>query len=416
MDFKPAVERALGELSMIIDSEADEETFQKWFENNEVVFRCLGYHNVIPHPRLDADINDEGTFVPDFMAINGAGVWEIIEIKPAKALILTKTNRRHALRASTNSYVSQCTEYANLFGDRDYRERFNNNYGVNCHKTPQVMLIMGRSLHLDRHHLQEILSHHASPHIEIRTFDDVRQSVYDFVATSHEVSTSGAPGVCIVFSAVLLRSSWDAHVIDIRKTGAQSRVQVCVRGTTFVVLVTDIKGKVYQAQIADDEGGVFFERFASFAIQIASHDHYSCIEILIDDQLVCESRHRCFDIDFTDQLDQVVGSDQLGNSPSCMLFGPLLILKTIPLIEERWVLRSFVLAASDGAGQKYFHEYIGHKFMHTPRHPTLGGVTPFASCLMQEHTEHKPTLRLVKIDEMTGKPVGYRAPPNIAVQ
>ncbi len=54
MNFKSLIEKALGELSLIVDSQADENTFQKWFEDNEIVFQCMGYTRVIPHPRLES--------------------------------------------------------------------------------------------------------------------------------------------------------------------------------------------------------------------------------------------------------------------------------------------------------------------------------------------------------------------------
>lgn len=393
MNFKPLIEKALGELSLIVDSQDDENTFQKWFEDNEIIFRCMGYTKVIPHPRIESDAEQDGTYVPDFMALSSSGIWEIIEIKPAKALIIKDTERRHSLRSTTDSYMSQCAEYSELFRDRGYRDKFNIRYGVNCHKTPEVTLIMGRSVGLDKKQLAEILSRRGSPHISIKTFDDIREQIYQLIDTAHRFPKEHSPGICVLFSAILLNGEGGNFIIDMCKKGAKSRIQMYVRDNRIHVDVTDRSGNTFTSCTNETDFRNVVGKYVSFAIQISNSPDCSSIDLLIEDDLILETRQRLLDFDFTDQLDHVIGSDQTGTRPSNMLFGGLIILQKIPLIEDRWVLRTTLASAKNEQGETFLLEFIGHKFLHTPSHPILGGNTPFTRCIMQADESKKPMLR-----------------------
>ncbi|NWG86401.1 MAG: DUF4263 domain-containing protein [Hydrogenophilaceae bacterium] len=142
MDEKLQIEKALGELSQIIDDNHAEHELQSWFENNPVVFVALGYSRFIAHPRLSLSGSE---FIPDFMAQNAIGLWEIFEIKTADANILKNTERRHAFFSSTESNLSQCREYSRAFFDAACRSKFNNDYDTTCHKTPDVTMVVGRN-------------------------------------------------------------------------------------------------------------------------------------------------------------------------------------------------------------------------------------------------------------------------------
>lgn len=405
MDFKPQIETALGELSLIIDTDADENTFQQWFERNEIVFRCLGYKRVIPHPCLDLEVKQNDTYIPDFMAVNSSGIWEIIEIKPAKALIIKDSERRHTLRNSTESYLSQCAEYSNLFMDREYLKRFNSRYQADCHKTPDVTLIIGRSEGLDKRQLQGILAHRSMPHIAIKTFDDVRESVYQFAETAHDLPMTILPGMCIAFTAILLPCPDEktTYILDVCKHDSSSRIQLYVNDGRLFLDVTDRNGKFCSINTTQSDYASALDKFSSFAIQISSNGEYSTIELLVEDKLLLETRQRGMVFDFTEQIEYVVGSDQSGCHPSSMLFGALVILQLIPLIEDRWLIREGLSEIANEQGERYFHEYIGHKFMHTPNHPQLGGITPFERCIMQGEDSKKPVLRARIIDPETLK-------------
>lgn len=393
MNFKPLVEKALGELTLIIDTQENENTFQKWFEDNEIIFQCMGYTKVIPHPQIDSDAMQDGTYIPDFMALNSSGIWEIIEIKPAKALIMKETERRHSLRSTTDSYMNQCAEYSELFRDRGYRDKFNNRYGVECHKTPEVTLIMGRDTGLNKKQLAEILSRRGSPHISIKTFDDIRKQIYQLIDTTHNLPLENALGICVLFSAILLCGEGQNFVIDLCKKDAKSRIQMYVRDNRIHVEVTDRSGNTFTSCTSEVDFRNVLGKYASFAIQISNNPEYSSIELLIENNLILETRQRSLEFDFTDQLDHVIGSDQTGNHLSNMLFGGLLILQVIPPLEDRWILRNFLASNKNEQGETHLLEFIGHKYLHTPSHPILGGKTPFSRSIIQEDESKKPILR-----------------------
>lgn len=398
MNFRSLVEKALGELSLIIDGVYDENTFQKWFENNEIVFKCMGYTKVFPHPKIESDNVQDGLYVPDFMGLNNLGLWEIIEIKPAKAKIIKDSKRRHTLRASTEEYLSQCAEYSRLFGDRGYRDKFNKRYGVNCHKTPNVNLIMGRSTELDKAQLAEILSVRSNPHISIMTFDDVRDCVYQAINNSHGISSEKSNGLCVLFSATILNGKGEYFILDMCKKGGKSRIKIYVKNNKIYLEVIDRTGANFIGESTEMDFLNVLDKHTSFAVQISVHSDFSSVELLINDTSIIECRQRSFDFDFTDQLDHVIGSDQTGVFHSNMFFGGLIVMQVIPLIEERWILREFISSMTNELGETFLWEFKGHKFLHTPSHPFLGGSIPFSNALMQNDENKKPILRAKNID------------------
>lgn len=390
MNFKPLIEKALGELSLIIDTQENESAFQKWFEDNEIIFQCMGYTKVIPHPQIESDAVQDGVYIPDFMALNSSGIWEIIEIKPAKALIIKETERRHSLRSTTDSYMNQCAEYSELFRDRGYRDKFNNRYGVECHKTPEVTLVMGRDEGLNKKQLAEILSRRGSPHISIKTFDDIRKQIYQLINTAHNLPLENSPGICVLFSAILLSGEGKNFVIDLCKKGEKSRIQMYAQENRIHVEVTDRSGNTFISCTSEVDFRNVVGKYVSFAIQISNNPDYSSIELLIDNDLILENRQRSLEFDFTDQLDHVIGSDQTGTHLSNMLFGGVLILQVIPSLEDRWIMRSFLSSNINEQGETYLWEFIGHKYLHTSSHPILGGETPFSGRIIQEDKSKKP--------------------------
>jgi len=397
MNHLQQFENALGELSLILDSGADENTFQKWFETHQLVFECLGYKRVIPHPKLDVEDKSAGLFIPDFMALSSDGLWEIIEIKTAKEHILKNTKRRHSFRASTETYIAQCKEYSNLFKDREYLKRFNERYSADCHTSPSITLIMGRSENLDKKTVADILAS-KTPHIAIRTYDDIRESVHHSLKVMGELPKAMANGLCILFAAILHPS--DSHqktyIVDVCKSNSNSRIQLYTFENLIHLEITDKAGEKYHHKTTASDLKNILEKPATFAIQISNENSYSLIDLIVDDEMMLSARQRVFNFDFTNELDYVVGSDQTGTAHSNMHLAGLIILQAIPSLEDRWILKSFISEMRNEKGETFFMEYMGNKFLHTPSHPILGGDTTYSRCIIQNDEGKKPTLRSLK--------------------
>ncbi len=398
MNHLQQFENALGELSLILGSDADENTFQQWFETHQLVFECLGYTRAIPHPSLDVEDKSAGVFIPDFMVLNSDGLWEIFEIKTAKELILKNTERRHSLRASTETYIAQCKEYSDLFRDREYRNRFNQRYVADCHASPNITLIMGRNENLDKKTVAEILSSR-TPHIAIKTYDDVRESVHHSLKIMGELPKAMSKGLCILFAAILhpSDSQQKTYIVDICRSNSNSRIQLYTFENLIHLEITDKTGEKYHHKTTSSDLKKILEKPATFAIQISNENSYSLIDLIVDDEMMLSIRQRTFNFDFTNELDYVVGSDQTGTAHSNMHLAGLIILQAIPSLEDRWVLKRFINEMQNEKGEMFFSEHLGNKFLHTPSHPILGRDEIYSTNLVQYDDENKPTLRLIKI-------------------
>lgn len=397
MNHLQQFENALGELSLILDSDADENTFQQWFETHPLVFECLGYTRVIPHPSLDVEDKSAGLFIPDFMVLNSDGLWEIFEIKTAKELILKNTERRHSLRASTETYIAQCKEYSDLFRDREYRNRFNQRYDADCHASPNITLIMGRNENLDKKTVAGILSSR-TPHIAIRTYDDVRESVKHSLKIMGELPKAMSKGLCILFTAILHPSDGQQknYIVDICKSHATSRIQLYTFENKIHLEITDQANEKYQHATTATELNKIIDKQVKFAIQISNADDYSRIDFIIDEEMKLSARQQAFSFDFSNELDYVVGSDQSGTEPSNMHLAGWVILQAIPSLEDRWILKNFIDAFKNENGELLFGEFIGNKFLHTPNHPLHGGSGTYSMNLIQLDDAKIPTLHSIK--------------------
>jgi len=79
-------------LALVEAPNQKEEHYQKWFENNRMIFSVLGFSEEIPHP---CSINIEGeAYIPDFLARDCSGSWFVFELKRPDIKVHTQKNRR----------------------------------------------------------------------------------------------------------------------------------------------------------------------------------------------------------------------------------------------------------------------------------------------------------------------------------
>jgi hypothetical protein len=394
MDSKQLIENALGELYIIIDGNHSEQDLQDWFERNPIVFDVLGYKRTITHPRL---MYEEEEYIFDFMAQNILDLWEIIEIKKADANILKDTERRHAFFSTTEKNLSQCREYNELFRDSACRKKFNTDYKTNCHKTPDITMIVGRNDGYDKLLTHELLNGR-SPKIKLITYDDISNILNSFVENAFGQTQEEVSGLFITCTATLLPSNTDEakHIFDINTRNTNNRVQLFIYEERIHVIATDSNGETVIMKSTVNTYKMILKKHLEFCLQIENHTKHSSIELFIDGVLVCESRTRDLNFDFTGDHDVVIGSDQHGRTQSSMLIGGNIILSKIPLLHEKWMLRKCLENLKDENGKFYVHEYIGNKFMHNCGHKILGSRMAYRNDLIQEGTARKPILRYVQ--------------------
>lgn len=100
------IETALSQLKLLlVDKKSTEDGYQKWFEDNSIVFEILGYNRIIPHPKLPLD--EENHYVPDFMVQKTNNLWEIFELKKPDTPILKNKDRRVSFQSTFEDYCAQ---------------------------------------------------------------------------------------------------------------------------------------------------------------------------------------------------------------------------------------------------------------------------------------------------------------------
>jgi hypothetical protein len=391
MDLKQKIENALSELYQIIDEDHSEHDLQKWFEKHPIALETLGYVEKIIHPSL---VYDGEEYIPDFMVQNQQGLWEIIEIKTADANILKNTKRRHAFYSSMDSHLSQCREYTRSFIDTTCRNKFNNDYKTNCHKTPDITIIIGRNDGYDKFLAHELLSNICTT-VKLVTYDDIANILISRVEEVSGQTRTDSSGLFSICAVTILPTNTDEtqYILDICKRDTKNRVQLFISENRIHVIATDDNGETVNIRSTEEVYRRILGVHLEFCVQIENHDNNSSIEVLIDGELICESRTRGIYFDFSGELDMVIGSDQNGHEPSLMLMGGNITLQATPALYEKWTLRNFLFNIKDEQGNLYVHEYIGQKFMHNCGHRIHGNTMAYTSDLIQEEDAKKPILR-----------------------
>lgn len=176
------LENALYEIDFLLSYEIHGENFgedeyQKWFEKYRIVFDLLGYKNVIPHPRLEAEDQTKEVLIPDFLVQGIDDIWSIFEIKRPDTEILKNKTRRQDFYSSFSSYISQCLDYSEFFDDKANREAFNSKYNITVFKDPRCTLVSGRNEGLDKSIVQKLIVGRRNAIIDLKTYDDIINTV-----------------------------------------------------------------------------------------------------------------------------------------------------------------------------------------------------------------------------------------------
>jgi len=388
MDSKQKIERALGELSLITKREHSEEELQRWLEKNPITFELLGYKKTISHPTIKFE---ENKYIPDFMAQSQTELWEIIEIKKADAKILIESERRVRFTSSTESALSQCTEYSNCFRDKNTRDLFNFEYNSCCHRTPDITLIIGRN-NFDRFQAHELLSGRTHT-IKIITYDDIWKILESaHKAESHENNESG---LFINFMATLIPNNIDEsnYIIDIHNKEKEDRLQLLRHNNFIRMILTNKNGEISQIDTPSEIYNSIKNRHVEFCVTSEIKNKHTNTTLLIDNEPITSLQTYGHNFVIDSEHDMVIGSDKNGTFNSSMLLGIFLIITKNPKPHDKWILRNMIrFPFKDSEGHSYAHEYIGSKFMYNEGHSYFDTKSPHTHNLIQKTTSRKPIL------------------------
>ena len=163
---------SLAELEHLINSDAYEAEFQRFFEDHPEYLLALGDYQSV-HAQLVLGEDDGGRLIPDFFLEKyDSGMSDICDLKRANVELVRKQRNRTRFRDSVQEAVAQLRHYRDYFDDRDARSAFRSRYGLDAFR-PRVVVIIGRR-HSFESEIQRVTLEGELPEwVTLRTYDDV---------------------------------------------------------------------------------------------------------------------------------------------------------------------------------------------------------------------------------------------------
>lgn len=214
MERRDEFEAALRALLGLLDSgEAEEVAYQRFLENHPIAWQSLGYGRAIPHPTLR--LSNGRLLIPDFIAENGAGLAELIDLKrPTMRLMVRSGEPRARVSAAVHDAVTQLEDYSAFFRDEDSRRAIENEHDITIPPTPDLVLVGGLSQH-DASELHESTRKFSST-VRVLTYDQVASAIQSRFVEEFPASDRLA---YFGFTAMLQLKRWpdgmtDAYLFD----------------------------------------------------------------------------------------------------------------------------------------------------------------------------------------------------------
>lgn len=165
-------EEKIERFEYLINTNALEKDFQKFFEKNPEFLIALGDYKGI-HSQLILKAEDGNNLIPDFFLEKlNSDFCDIIDLKRPSFKISKIQKNRNRFRDIVMEGVSQLENYRNWFEDKKNRDEFHSKYGLKSYR-PKVVLILGRQKSIFNE-IESIRTQSILPnHFELRTYDEV---------------------------------------------------------------------------------------------------------------------------------------------------------------------------------------------------------------------------------------------------
>jgi len=162
----------LGLLEDLINSDAQEREFQKFFETYPKYLTALGDYKKL-HSQLVLHEEDGSRLIPDFFLESYTSDFcDICDLKRSTHDIVRNQHNRIRFKDSIQEAVAQLNHYRDWFEDPSNRSNFRTRYGLDAYR-PKVVVIIGRrnsfADEIERIKLESGLP----PWVSLRTYDDV---------------------------------------------------------------------------------------------------------------------------------------------------------------------------------------------------------------------------------------------------
>jgi hypothetical protein len=164
-------EESIHELEGLINGNAKESAFQRFFEANREFLLALGdYTNL--HPQLVLH-EDGGRLIPDFFLERvDSDLCDICDLKRPTISLVNSQRHRKRFRDMVMEGIAQLRTYRDWFDDAAHRAEFKRQYGLTAFR-PRVVLILGRRLSfyddVERIRMESDLPNW----VQLKTYDDV---------------------------------------------------------------------------------------------------------------------------------------------------------------------------------------------------------------------------------------------------
>jgi len=176
----PFSEESLARLEWLIQTNAAELEFQRFFEKEPYYLSVLGSYSTI-HPQLVLTDDAGRKLIPDFFLENfHNGFLDILDLKRPADRIFKEVGGRPQFRDRIASGLRQLSAYRDFFEDRDNRQRFQEAYpGLKAFR-PRVILVIGRAEDSVSELTKIRLTSELRDWLTLHTYDDVVASAREW--------------------------------------------------------------------------------------------------------------------------------------------------------------------------------------------------------------------------------------------
>jgi hypothetical protein len=365
---RTSFEAALSDLSKLMGeaghSEAD---YQKWFEQHPLVFDCVPYKRVIPHPEL----TDAGKvmFIPDFIAQRLDGLWEIFEIKRPDTEVIRDVVRRQTFYATLERYLRQCRDYAGYFDDAAHRNEFSDRYGIEVEADPPSVLVAGRSAGLDRFAVHRLLMDRGGK-VALKTYDDISVQLDHFrIKQFGQYENLAGLSMHLIIEVHQMPDASPNFLVDFGLRPDCDRISVYVDSEQRVCLeVFEHGGK--KREIVTDRGTLPCDQPAYVVVEVGVGDRESTLTVEVNGQNSALFQLNGIELDLTSLQNSVLGSDLNGKAGSEFDLAERVDYSRTLEFHERSQLKEYFLSRH-GAGLLTTIHLSGHQFLYSQNHPNF---------------------------------------------
>lgn len=304
------IENAIHQLEGLLEEGKYEEDFQKWFENNPIVFTALNFDNHISQAYLP-DFEGRGDF-PDFIVKEIRGIWEIFEIKTANEKLYLNDSKHPRLTSKIYSYLSQCRDYKEYFKDSTNREKFYRKHEISIKNEPNAKLVVGRKNNLEYYKL----INDTFNGIEIITYDDIYNALLFFkskILNEYE----GMNGLTIALSAKFSNIQKNNYLLTFGSSKVLNFISFYLDTEQNLSLKLVDKNRMCKVETPDELNFKKLENWNLFLIEMAFGPDYTVLSIELNDQYINVNQFGKLNFDFKNLQENIVlGSNQFGTGLS----------------------------------------------------------------------------------------------------